>query len=714
VCVIAVLAAVCAQASADGKDLGWSYDTVAKRLDRPAWLDNVVIIDSYQNVPFANDEKTELVPWAKRLQDAGLTILTYVAADKVAGAHAAGVKVVYGMRPFIAEGWMAEAIKAHPEWLLHTKPGVPSSKEAACLLSPFGEYVVNLLAENVRKYGIDAYTFDGWYQTRYCCCDYCSKTYKQDTGFSVPRKINGDDPNYRRFLVWRDKKLMERALQLNKAIKTANPEAIVINWSNNDANGAYPSWMPESLNTVFDMNWKEWWNSYDVLSIWLNKRLRGSAGDVAPAMQPYMFARWMKDIESGVYHGSSTPMAEVRYQMHEAMTMGAVPILWSGARTGFTPKDWDTVIGDWIDYLPYVNGTRTLKYVACIDSYTTLQMSKISTEGDFHGPMEQAINDKVASHRGGVARTLLESHIPFDVIAEHNVTPETLSQYKVVVLPNNFCMSDRIAEVLRGYVAKGGGLVATYESSLYDQWGERRKDFALADVFGASYIASYVNAPNRVGFAQAAHQITDDPYLRDIMGTGGYNTFWGKFTRVKAAANTIAPLDAIDTPNANDASKKNWPPLLVSEYKFGKVAYFPAAFDAAYFDASYPYQRVVMANAVRWAAQGEPPVRVTAPMCVMAGFLTKETAGKKQTIVHLLNDLHTGSGHGSAADKQFALREEVIPLANIKVLFRGQKPERVKLAPAGTELGATGVDGGWEVTVPELTLHSVVVAEYGK
>lgn len=699
---------------------GWMYDTVVQPLPAPAWMDKVVMIC---DTPWVDQSRNAVKPWVKILLDADFVPMNMYPDSfcrlwepskdeiwpqechaEVKAMHARGMKVLAGVYPTVGERGPRDLLNAHPEWRSRQENKVPDAPGLGCLISPFGDALIDLLVQRVKEYGIDGYQFDGWYQWTYCCCPGCRERYKKETGLDIPAKADVTKSDYLHYLVWRDHKLLQRFEQLRTAIKAVKPDAVLVQWNNNDCGGSYPSWMPEALNCVADWTNKEWWDSFDCSNMWLIKRLRGSSGDRPAGVQPYMFMRHGFDVQSGVYHGSSCPMEEVRYRMHKVMTLGSIPIIWPGARAGWTDADTMQVAKDYADFLPYIHNTKSLKYALCIDSYTTLQMQKSTRRED--------TEERITSSRAGAFRALTEEHIPFDVVSEHNLTPDLLSGYKVVILPNNFCMSERIAQLLRKYVENGGGLIASFETSLHDEWGNPRKDFALADLFDASYISSAPATACRIDFTETKHQITDDAIMHGLMGSHGNTTYYGMFARIKPDPGAICPMKCIDAEHEKDDMLKNWTPVVLSSHGKGKVAYFPAAIDAAYYNAGYPYERMLYANAVRWTAGELPAVLVNAPKCVIAGFYIQQDAKYKRTIVHLLNDLNTTTGHGSKEEKQLAIREEVLPISGIRIIFAGEKPSKVYLVPGGKPLHTVKRANGWEVAVPRLDLHTAVVAEY--
>jgi hypothetical protein len=110
-----------------------------------------------------------------------------------------------------------------------------------------------------------------------------------------------------------------------------------------------------------------------------------------------------------------------------------------------------------------------------------------------------------------------------------------------------------------------------------------------------------------------------------------------------------------------------------------------------------------------WAAGGQsPPVRVQAPLCVQAAFYTQDRG--RRHIVHLLNEINT-SADRAIPENNSSMREEVIPIRDVKLFYRDSSIRRIHLEPEHTDLPARPVEGGLEVTVPEIRLHSIVVAE---
>jgi len=88
----------------------------------------------------------------------------------------------------------------------------------------------------------------------------------------------------------------------------------------------------------------------------------------------------------------------------------------------------------------------------------------------------------------GWAEAMLEDNIPFKIIlADTEFSPKRLAGLKLLILPNITCLSDKQISIIKGFVKKGGNLILTHETSLYDEKGAKRKDFALKDVLGFSY-----------------------------------------------------------------------------------------------------------------------------------------------------------------------------------------------------------------------------------
>ncbi|MCX7016731.1 MAG: beta-galactosidase trimerization domain-containing protein [Candidatus Sumerlaeota bacterium] len=132
--------------------------------------------------------------------------------------------------------------------------------------------------------------------------------------------------------------------------------------------------------------------------------------------------------------------------------------------------------------------TRSLAEVALLYSFNTAKYYKTSeAAADFYATGSNAAAKGVGNYADavqGACGVLFRSGIPWDVITELNI--EDLDRYAVLVIPTGACLEESAAEAIRAYVRDGGVIVADSETSLYDGGGDKRDDFILADVIGAS------------------------------------------------------------------------------------------------------------------------------------------------------------------------------------------------------------------------------------
>ena len=694
--------------------------------DVPAWVRSVTRMTFTSDVAAAGPvgaqvAHTNLIwPYFPLRKDGGG--LSKGDADKMRAMMAAArknkVRVGLGLPPFPS----VKHVEKHPDWRVHPddtgsvmklKPVEDNlGTRLGCNLGPWGDYLVELCGELVEDFGVDAFSFDGNYHPPVCYCPACKKAYRAEKQRDIPAKVNLDDIAYREYLVWRGDKLIEHYRKLRDRIRRANPDAVVMTWTVNAGRYGHflhsPRAMPTKLNTVLDGAMQEWWLDEtnfggSIAPAFGAAYLRCVMGNNLAAAEPYLMSR------GNPYGTDSFPAHERLTRTLLAVANGCVAaesLGWAGHKESAKASLDEVKRRE-----PWIVGTRPLPWAAQLVSEQTRQ---------FYAYKD--IADRFLPHALGAFRGSAEEHLASALVNDWDITPAALAKFAVLVLPNAAALSNEQCEAVRGFVSAGGGLVASGETSLCDEIGRPRGDFALADVFGLRYdgrpkaplkrpdldpnFAVGIDADywkQRTGVATLTwtdHAIANDERLKKLVPTKSV-TFRGPLVKV-AGVEKDCVVPVLMRP---EGVKESLPAVVVRTFGKGRVVYLAAALDAALWSYAYPYQRVLLASAVRWAARTPPPVLVTAPLCVQSTCFTQGN----RTIVHLFNGVNTAANHGlPSAD--VPLREETLPIHGIAVTLRGEFAG-VRCEPGNQRVKVTRDGGTTRVELPPLELHAMVVAE---
>ena len=343
----------------------------------------------------------------------------------------------------------------------------------------------------------------------------------------------------------------------------------------------------------------------------------------------------------------------------------------------------------------YYRGTRSEARVALVWSDTTashyegsdaqlLELDRVPRRSDVGN-----LNGEFA----GFAEALVRSHVPFDVIDDAALERENLARYRAIVLPNVACMNTASAERLSQYVADGGGVLATFETSLYDDTGIRRPDFALAALFGAS-VAGRIAGPKRWDFMKAA---AADPLLdglaRALIPSPVYH-LQVQAREARAVLQFTRPLTGVydGIPVVSDD-----PALLVRNYGKGRAIYFAGDLGNGMNSFRLPEFRRLIGNAVKALA----PPQVTlenAPASVEVVLRSQPN----RKLLHLIN--FTG--------EMTRPIERVLPLRDVRVVLAdATNVKRVYTLAGRKELARRQAGSAVAFTIPLIEEYEVVVIE---
>jgi len=634
--------------------------------------------------------------------------------------HATGAKAIFYIGPVHVASWNPEFKAAHPDWLRVDADGKPA--ELLNWRSGYGQWLTDQLAYVTRTYKVDGFWFDGYSGWQYSYDDVSKKLFAQHSGGkAIPVRLTPDDLISQDYLKWYWKGYVDFADSLRGAIRKENPDAVI--FANYSAcrewyqTGNFTIEYPALYANAIDVpSLEQYW---DTPGDALNQQF--IAAFTAGVSHNKGAAVWAQPRA----HGTEGLAPEVEFRLR--YLLGAT---W-GAYTEFVePTGRREYLDLWANDMKsreqWMQKSEPLPWIGIVASEQTKMYYGLSS------PLPNYF-----SHTLGMFRALMESHRPVQVLTEYDLEDGNLQGVKVLVLPNVACLSDRAVEVIRRFVRNGGGLVATYETSLFDQTGKKRTDFALSDLFHANYLNTHFGLTRDDALPMhivSKHPIVESPIIDRSLWTSAppdHSTF-NQLSMVAGAVETKALPEGQSLVRFDEKpgdTTGGFPALISSTFGKGRVVYFPAAMDKAFFFYTASYQREFMRNACDWAAASQAPVEVKAPYVLATTFRLQPE--KNRLVVHLLNDASSwgrhsiyqkitpeikefeNPGHPQSPDLRgtWPVREEVIPIHDITVICRRSGVTSATLQPGGTKLIIKKIDGGVEVTVPKVDLHSMVVFE---
>jgi hypothetical protein len=589
-----------------------------------------------------------------------------------------------------------------------------------CLLGPYGDFFIDVLAEILTTFpDVDAFSFDGLHYGGVCYCEHCRKKFRADTGKEIPN-ADLNDVEFRRYQHWADRRMENLIQRMQTRLKGIKPDVALVTWTTNAGRFGHflsiPRNMPARMNLLLDAPDQEFWldetnRGTTIVPAFANAYIWATTNHRVAFSEPYILSH------GNPYGKDSFPPHEIERRMMLALTYGAAPSIAVAQPPRLQQELYRT--------MDEVQKRKPLLTHKAPEPWAALVMS--DNTRNFYGRSAGKVEERYMAAVFGAFRTAVEEHLPVAVVNDWNLTPADLARYKVVVLPNTACLDDAQVAALTEYVRNGGGLVASLDTSLFDEFGTPRKNFALGEAFGVDYRGLPDSKPAAkeeldVNFAQAIgpdywekrKSVFDfrlDP--ASWLNQGKMTTYVGaEPVTFKGPAVRVATRGGgkvLGRLRPKDGTT-DIPGVVANTFGKGRVAYFASGFDAAYYLYPYPYQRLALKHAIEWAAGEKPPVRIEAPMCVHSTVMRQTKAGDR-LVVHLFNDLNT-TAHKALPTDDVPLREEVVPIHGIAITFDARyKVREARVEPGARKLDLARAADGVRVVVPRLDVHAMVVAE---
>ncbi|HUV69830.1 MAG TPA: alpha-amylase family protein [Terracidiphilus sp.] len=596
-----------------------------------------------------------------------------------------------------------DAKAAHPDWIAVDAEGKPrrhwSSPEMwlTCAYGPYNfEFMTAVHKEIMTRYRVDGLFHNRWDGNGICYCVHCIENFRAATGLDLPRGSNLLDPVHRAWQQWRQERLFSLLDLWNSSIRAINPNSHDVP---NGGNVALNTMDAVALTSRAPMLVADRQGRSGLAEPWLigkvAKEYRAVVGG-KPVIG--LFSVGLE--ERYRWKDSVTSNAEIRIWVLDAIANGMRP--WCSKFSGTLHDErWLAGVEDlyvWAEKnQAYLEHERPLARIGVVYSQQTAWY--------YGGAQAQA---KVENYGLGWYQALVESRIPFEMVHDKLLDTAHLAAFKTLILPNIAVLSDAQCDQLRAFVAGGGSLIATHETSLYDETGARRRNFALADLFGVDWTGKS-EGPMLNSYIRLEHE--DLPHSEFFAGLeDAPRVINGVARLIVTPREKFAETPFTLIPSYPDLPMEKVYPRVVKtdisclylRQPAGRVAYFPFDIDRTFWEVLSADHLKMMRNTVLWATNEASEFKVEGP------GLMDITAWRNpgSITVHLVNLTNPMTMKGPFRDF-FAVGPQAVQLT-----MTSDRPiTEAKLLVSGKNIPVERSGSRLTFTVPSVLDHEVVAID---
>ena len=354
----------------------------------------------------------------------------------------------------------------HPDWAYRTSGGKIVNYNGdvhSCINSEYQQKIAyQIMEEVIKRFNVDAVFFNmgGFKEDDYsynhygpCHCDNCKRLFKNEFNLDIPENENINDPNYRKYLLFKENIVKRENKRMADFIHSLNPDIAVdlFDFARIESNTEYKRPLPffqysSSSNT---------------------RTIRGIDGKKVAS-------NCTVDFIGFYYRHVAVSSAQQKLRLYQSLAnLGGLDYYIVGRLDNHLDK----------------TGYQAVKEVFSLHKNNEqVFCSNLETDADIL-LVKSKIWETIPEERGWV-RALTECHFLFDeALVDDISTTSDFSKYKAILLPNIKRLPSNLVNSLKAYSKQGGKLIIIGNCGIYDDEYNLR-EMPFRDVLGIKKISS--------------------------------------------------------------------------------------------------------------------------------------------------------------------------------------------------------------------------------